>query len=96
MGIPSWKRKMTYGMILSEATVYAVAFFVERGFSWHEKAENINTGEFQLQIEKNPVLSKIRNSLSNAGAISTKFLYRITISIMVLVANNSTALRFKK
>lgn len=43
MGIPPWKRKMIYGMILSEATVYAVAFFVERGFSWHENAENINT-----------------------------------------------------
>jgi len=28
-----------------------------------------------LQIEKNPVLAKLRSSSSNAGAISTKFLY---------------------
>ena len=32
----------------------------------------------------------------NAGAISTKFLYRITISIMVLAVSDLTGLHFKK
>ena len=52
--------------------------------------------DFQLQIKKNPVLSKIRNSLSNAGAISIRFLYRITILITVSAVNGLTTLRFKK
>lgn len=52
--------------------------------------------DFQLQIRKNSILSKIRNSLSNAGAISTKFLYRITISIMVLAVSDLTGLAFQK
>ena len=52
--------------------------------------------DFQLQIRKNSILSKIRNLLSNAGAISTKFLYRITISIMVLAVSDLTGLHFKK
>ena len=38
MGIPSWKRKMTYGIILSEATVCAVAFFAERGIFMERKS----------------------------------------------------------
>ena len=53
MGIPSWKRKMTYGMILSEATVCAVAFFAERGIFMerksrkHQHAEMVRTSTAQ-------------------------------------------------
>jgi len=38
MDIPSWKRKMTYGMILPVATVFAVAFSIERGIFMARKS----------------------------------------------------------
>ena len=73
MNIPSWKRKMTYGMILSEATVRAVAFFVERGIFMarksrkHQHAEMARTptaeavGYVRLSVENREESSSIQN-----------------------------------
>ena len=70
MDIHSWKQKMTYGMILPVATVFAVAFSIERGIFMtrksrkHQYTEGLKSSapvavgyiDFQLQIKKNAVL----------------------------------------
>lgn len=73
MDILSWKRKMTYGMILSEATVCAVAFFVERGIFMarksrkHQHAEMVKTsiakavGYVRLSVANQEESSSIQN-----------------------------------
>ena len=73
MDILSWKRKMTYGMILSEATVCAVAFFVERGIFMarksrkHQHAEMVKTstakavGCVRLSVANREESSSIQN-----------------------------------
>ena len=100
--------EMTYGMILSEATVCAVAFFVERGIFMarknrkHQHAEMVRTstadavGYVRLSVANREESSSIQNQkfiIECWGEISIKFLHRITISIMVSAANGLTAQR---
>ena len=59
-----WKRKMAYGMILSEATVYAVAVSIERGISMARNSRKHQPAEL-IKAPANDAVGYIRLSVAN-------------------------------
>ena len=70
MDIHSWKQKMTYGMILPVATVFAVAFSIERGIFMTRKSRKHQYTE-GLKSSAPVAVGYIRLSVANKEECSS-------------------------